>query len=287
MTAEVATAHGAPGVARETLEELWARAEGFGWLAGARPRVVIQTGPGAASGVAGTVESLAGFLREEVGVERIELLDLAGVCASSSLPALEVSAADAAHVVGIAEPVVAVPRLWLEPFFLATVTGVTRDPAGRLSCVLQAQSQALRRAGFGARRRSLVYEAHRLGGSDLAVVCGGSGAEAWWLASPSDVALDRVVAHAAGLDPRTLPDLAALARHELAPPVALVGELSGLRGLAAPAWLARVATARESLGAAVRFAVHDARAVRRNLGRVPHAVRRRLPALLRRRGSAA
>lgn len=286
MTVEVLTARSAPASARKALEELWTRVQALGWLAGAQPRVVLQTGPGAPGAVASTVDSLAAFLRDRAGVERMELLDL-GRSGASSLPALDVSPADAAQVVGIAEPIVTLPRLWLEPFFLVTVTGVTPDPAGRLRGVLHAQAAALRAAGFRARRRSEVYEAHRLGGSDLAVVCGGAGSEGWWLASPNDVALDRVVAHAAGLDPRTLPDLEAVACHELAPPVALVGELPGLAGVARPAWRARLAGAGEALAAAGRFAVHDARAVRRNLGRVPHAVRRRLPSLLRRGGRPA
>jgi hypothetical protein len=118
-------------------------------------------------------------------------------------------------------------------------------------------------------------------------VCGGEGRAAWWLASRSDVALDRVVAHAAGLDPAKTPDLRALARHELVPPVALVEPLPGLEGLVSPAWRAAVARASEAVGAGGRYAAQDVRAFRRNLGRIPHAVRRRLPGLLRREGRTA
>jgi hypothetical protein len=285
VTAEVLAARAEPAAARAALEELWGRVVGLGWLAGARPRTVIQTGPGSPEAVAGSVAALASFLRERLGVERVELLDWTGAGAGGA--ALQTLApGDAVQVMGVAAPTVQVPALWLEPFFLVTVTGVTPNPVARLAAVLAAQLRPLEAVGWRARRRTLVYEAHRLGGSDLALVCGGTPAERWWLASPSDVALDRVVAHAAGLDPRTLPDLEAIARHELPSPVALVDRLPGLEGCAGAPWRAALESAREGLGAGARYLVHDARQMRRNLRRVPHAVRRRLPALLRSGGAA-
>lgn len=287
MTAEVLTARRARCQARHGLDEVWARVESRGWFAGAAPRVIVQVGVGGDTRlVADTVHGLTAFLRSRLGVGRVEVLEFQGGD-WSPLPTLTVSPADALEIVGIAEPRVTLPLLWFEPFFLVTVTGVSTDPAGRLSGVLYAQAEALRAVDWRASRPSLVYEAHRLGGSDLAVACGAALGQGWWLASASDVAVDRAIAHAAGLDPTTLPDLRAVARHEVVPAVGLVEELPGLRGAAGPAWRATLAGARESLVSAARFVAHDVRSVRRNIQRLPHAVRRRLPALLRRGGNGA
>jgi hypothetical protein len=277
------------GQARHGLDELWTRVESRGWFAGAKPRVVVQVVAGGACDprlVADTVRGLGTFLRTRIGVGQLEILDLEG-CDWSPLHTLSVSPADSLTVTGVAEPLVTLPSLWFEALFLITVVGIDTDPAARLRGVLAAQAEPLRATGWRSSRASRVYEAHRLASSDLAVACGAARGRAWWLASTSDVAVDRAVAHAAGLDPATLPDLRAIARHEVLPTLALVEELPGLRGLAAPAWRARLAAARDGLASAGRFAAHDVHAVRRNIGRVPHAVRRRLPALLRRAGGAA
>src|SRR5262249_48366892 len=178
MTAEVLTARRARCQARHGLDEVWARVESRGWFAGAAPRVIVQVGVGGDTRlVADTVHGLTAFLRSRLGVGRGEGLEFQGGD-WSPLPTLTGSPADALQL------------LWFEPFFLVTVTGVSTDPAGRLSGVLYAQAEALRAVDWRASRPSLVYEAHRLGGSDLAVACGAALGQGWWLASASDVAVD-------------------------------------------------------------------------------------------------
>jgi len=284
--AEVLTARRDRVHARHGLDDLWTRVESRGWLVGAAPRVVVQVGGGDERLIADTVQGLASFLRARLGVSRVEALDLRGGD-WSPLRTLTVSPAETLTVVGIAEPRVTLPRLSFERFFLVTVTGVSGDPAGRLRGVLYAQAEPLRAAGWRSSRASRVYEAHRLAGSDLAVACGASRGQGWWCIAPSAVAVDRAAAHAAGLDPATVPDLRAVARHEVVPAMGLVEELPGLRGVAGPAWRASLAGSRERLVSAGRFVADDVRAVRRNISRVPHALRRRLLAVRRRRGRAA
>jgi len=290
MTAEVLTVRRSRSQARHGLDELWQQVESRGWLGGAAPRVVVQVGAGGANGdqrlLSDTVHTLATFLRSRLGVRRVEVVDLEGRD-WSPLRRVAVRPADVIDVIGVAEPRVTLPRIWFEPFFLVTVAAVRTDRAGRLRGVLHAQAEPLRAVGWRASRASRVYEGHRLGASDLAIACGGARGEAWWLASPNDVAVDRVAAHAAGLDSSRLPDVRAVARHEVVPAVALVDELPELRGLAGPAWRAALASTRDRIVTTARFVAEDARTVRRDIGRVPHAVRRRLPALWRRRGSAA
>lgn len=287
MTAEVLTARCERGQARHGLDELWTGVESRGWFAGSVPRVLVQVGAsGDAPLVSDTVHGLVDFLRSRLGVNEVEVLDVESRD-WSPLRRRSVSPAEVVTVAGVAEQRVILPSLWFEPFFLITVTGVSTDFGGRLRGVLYAQGESLRAAGWRASRANRVYEAHRLAGSDLAVVCGAAQGQGWWLASASDVAVDRALAPAAGLDPARLPDLRAVARHEVVQAVARVEELPGLRGLAGPAWRAAFASAHEALASAGRFVAIDARAMRRNIRRVPHALRRRLPALLRRGGTAA
>lgn len=271
----------------EQLEALWRAVEARGWLVGAGPRALIQVcGASDSRSIDETVRGLPAFLKGRLGVSQIELLELAGE-RGSTLPKVTIAPEEALGVVGIAEPVIPLPRCWLEPGFLVTVTNIERDPSARLRGILWAQAEALRAAGGPALRATRVYEAHRLGGSDLAIACGTLDGRSYWLVSPSDVAVDWIAAQAAGLDPTTLPDLRALARHERMPRISCVGEAPALRGLAGAAWRAWLAGAWESGASVVRYVVADARAMRRNVGRVPHAIRRRLPALRRRVGRTA
>ncbi len=118
----------------------------------------------------------------------------------STLPKVTIAPEEALGVVGIAEPVIPLPRCWLEPGFLVTVTNIERDPSARLRGILWAQAEALRAAGGPARRATRVYEAHRLGGSDLAIACGTLDGRSYWLVSPSDVAVDWIAAQAAAIE---------------------------------------------------------------------------------------
>ena len=127
--------------------------------------------------------------------------------------------------------------------------------------------------------RDLVWEAHRLGASDLCVACGSAARTgvAWWVASPSDVALDQAIAAAAGLDTTELPALAALARHEVLPsPPEVRGSLPPLSRYVGAAWRSRMHTAAADVRAFGASAIHDIRMLRRNLGKIPGFVRRRL-----------
>ena len=92
----------------------------------------------------------------------------------------------------------------------------------------------------------LLAEAHRLGASDLAIACGTHPADGdWWVASPSDVLVEGAVARAAGLDPRELPGIRAIARHELLASWEAEQTAPDLRGVATGAVAAAVLAARE------------------------------------------
>src|SRR5262249_10181287 len=132
---------------------------------------------------------------------------------------------------------------------------------------------------------ALVYESHRLGGSDLAVACGTTvrtdeNAEAWWIARRSDVAADLALAHARGFEPRRLPCIQAIAAHELPPGCREIGEaIPRLAGFGTAAALpVRVRVGIAKVAASGRALGHDLRAIRSNLGKIPNFVRRRLAA---------
>lgn len=248
------------------LAQLWGRAEGQGWLATAEPRAVVRVAHGHRSPVVietarSLVEHLGRMgLRTELAEER------AGV-------------AEAVGVAGIALPELAVPAAWLDAFLLITVTGAGPHPDHRLGAVLDAQAEPLRRAGTKAAPGVLALEAHRLGASDLAIVCGEAGSEAWWLVSPSDVAAEMTVARAAGIDPRNLPLFRTLAVHESLPEgVAIDGDLPRLEGLVGSALAARVRRATWTARGVRAAVVRDAGMIRRNLGKVPNFIRRKLAA---------
>ena len=124
---------------------------------------------------------------------------------------------DAVEVQGPSGTGVRVPRAWFDRFFLITVTSVHPDPRWRIGAALQVQAEVLARRNPGLPAAVLLAEAHRLGGADLAVVCGAHRtAGEWWVASPSEVQLEGAVARAAGLAPGNLPALRVIARHESA-----------------------------------------------------------------------
>jgi len=261
MSAVLATSRGGLGA-------LWPEADRRGWLhAEGRPVVIQVARRHRTPAVTETARALAGLLAERSTGCRID-------------PPLD----QAFRVVGVALPRgVAVPASWFEPMFLVTVFGVGPDAFGRLAGPLAAQAEPLAALDPRAPFADLVYEAHRLGASDLVVACG----EGWCALGPSDVALEQALAAAAGVAWEALPYLRTIARHEIVPaPAAVTGELPDLRACLGAAWRARVAAAAATVRGKARGVADDVAALQRNLGRVPHAVRRRLPALARRRRAA-
>lgn len=253
---------------REPLTALWPEAARRGWLQANGRAVVIQVGRRhRTAAVTETARMLAGVLAERSAGARIDPPHDGTV-----------------RVVGVAMPRgVTVPKLWFEPVFLVTVCGVGPDGFGRLAGPLVAQSEALAALNPHASPPALVYEAHRLAASDLVVACG----EGWCALATSDVALEQALAGAAGIAWEELPYLRTIARHELLPPPGrLAGELPDLRRHLGPAWRAQLAAVAAAVRGTARGIAEDVVAVRRNLGRIPHAVRRRLPARLRRRRAA-
>jgi hypothetical protein len=248
------------------LARLWDRLAVRGWLATTEPRVLVRVAEAHRSPlVAETARSLVGrFTRAGVASELID-----------GRP----EHLDAVGVTGIVLPELRVPAAWLDAFVLVTVTGAGPDPDHRLGAILAAQAEPLRWAGTEGSPTALVLEGHRLGASDLVVVCGDAGGEAWWLASPSDVAVEIALARVSGIDGRTLPLVRALAAHESIPPVGAIEgalpRLDGLVGSGLTAGVRRPLWAARGAGAA---AVRDAAMIRRNLGKLPGFVRRKLAA---------
>jgi hypothetical protein len=230
--------------------------------------------------VAETARSLAAFLQTHAGVTA-EILDD------------EFPPAESLRIAGITAPgELAVPAFWFQPHVLVTVAAARPSPRSRIAAVLDAQAAILQRLGNPHAPGDLVYEAHRLAASDLAVACGHVDAadptsRAWWMAASSDVAVDWAVATAAGVAPEALPWLRVVARHEVLPaPPTVRGTLPSLRGLAAAGWRSRAAAMAARLRASRATAERDARMLRRNLHKIPSFVRRRF-ARLRRAGGAA
>jgi hypothetical protein len=250
----------------EALARLWGRVAGQGWLATNEPRVVVRVADAHRSPlVLETARSL---------VERFRNAGLPAELLDGRPPALE-----KVGVTGIALTELRVPAVWLDAFLLATVTGCGPDRDQRLGAILSAQSEPLRWAGTEGSPTVLALEAHRLGASDLVVVCGEVADEAWWIVSPSDVAAEIALARVCGVDGRTLPLIRALAAHELLPSVsAIESALPRLHGLMGSGFAARARrllwAARGTRAAAVR----DAVMIRRNLGKLPGFVRRKLAA---------
>lgn len=264
--ATVLAARQTGGARDAALTQLWRRVDARGWLATSELRVAVRIAEAHRSPlVAETARSLA------------EHLTRAGL--KTELAEARPATMETVGVTGIALPELAIPADWLDAFLLITVTGAGSDRDHRLGAILDAQAEPLRWAGTQAAPAVLALEAHRLAASDLVVVCGEVGAEAWWLISPSDVAAEIAVARCCGLEPRALPLLQALATHESLPDAGPIdGELPRLRGLVGSALVAQLRratwAARDTRAAMVR----DARMIRRNLGKVPNFIRRKLAA---------
>jgi hypothetical protein len=265
------------------LSSLWQRVAELGWLPVATPRIVIQIGQAWRSPIVEeTARSLIEFLGNHVDVA-IDVLDAAAAGDRWGRARVRnVAAEDTLDLSADAmRGALTVPRLWFESFSLVTITGAGPSAASRISCVLDAQADPLRRLGNPPVREALIYEAHRLAGSDLAVACGHVGKDdpasrRWWAVSASDVAVDQAVASEAGIEQPDVRDVRALARHELvAPPPEMLGNLPRLRGHAAPPWQMRVAAVRTTALACRHVLSHDLAMLRSNLHRVPGFLRRR------------
>jgi len=255
-------------------------------------RIVIQIGQRWRSTLSlETALSLAQFLVQRAPHTRIEIFDPAAggseweafaVC--DVVTEAPVCLADRATPAGLRVPV-----LWFESYFLVTVATVGPLRAGRFSGILDAQADPLRQLGNTQPPEVLSYEAHRLARSDLAIACGyvprgEPAAEPWWAVSPSDVAVDQVVARAAGRAPETLPHMHWLANHEvLAPAPEMLGHLPRLPRYAPSVWQARTRLVRLKASTSWHMMVRDMRMVHRNLHRIPHFVRRRVAKILRHR----
>jgi hypothetical protein len=253
--------------ARETaLARLWDRVAERGWLTTAEPRVVVRVADGHRSPLA--VETARSL------VER-----LAGMGVPADLVDGRPAALESVGVAGILLPELHVPAAWLDAFMFVTVTGAGPDPDHRLGAILAAQAEPLRWAGTDGPPTTVALEAHRLGASDLAVVCGDAEGDAWWLVSPSDLAVEIALARACGVDGGTLPLIRALAAHESVPAVGgIEGALPRLGGLVGSGLSARMRRPLWAARGASAAAVRDAAMIRRNLGKLPGFVRRKLAA---------
>jgi hypothetical protein len=263
------------------LRDLAGRIDGLGWLDGAVERAVIHVGSSGRSALAvETARAVATALRDHAPTLRIEMLDLTESGSDRhGFPGVSLDRDDTVTVRGPRGASVHVPRLWFEPFFLATVAAVHPDRRWRIGGVLQAQAEVLAYLNPGAPAGLLLAEAHRLGASDLAVACGGHATRGdWWIASPSDVLVEGAVARAAGLDPRELPGVRAIARHELLTSWEAEHGAPDLRGVASGALAATILAAGERSAAAGRRTIEDVGLMARNLRKVPQALRRRLAA---------
>jgi hypothetical protein len=271
------------------LRDLVSRAAALGWLDGATSRAIVHVGSCGRSALAvETAQALAAALREHAPGLRVDALDAAaGGGDWNGFGRLSLARGDAVVVRGPRGVALHVPKLWFEPFFLVTVAAVRPDRRWRIGGVLQAQAEVLADLNPGAPTGLLLSEAHRLGASDLAVACGThAGTGDWWVASPSDVLAEGAVARAAGIDPRDLPGVRTIARHELVASWEAVQVAPDLRGVAAGSFGATVLAAREQGMAAGRRTIEDVGLVARNLRKVPQALRRRLSARAGKKKSA-
>jgi hypothetical protein len=278
---------GAPRAA--VLRDLLTQAAALGWLDAPAGRAVLHVGTSGRSLLAAeTAQAVAATLRDRVPSLRLEVLDPAEALGEwNGVPRLVVDREETVQVQGPRGIVVRVPCFWFDSFFLVTVAAVHPDRRWRIAGVLQAQAELLAYLNPGMAGSVLLAEAHRLGASDLAIACGSHPADGdWWVASPNDVLVDGSVARAAGIDPRELPSIRTIARHELVESWEATAPAAELSDIAHGAAAARVLEAREQGVIAVRRTLEDARLVTRNLRKVPQALRRRLAARSGKRESA-
>jgi hypothetical protein len=260
------------------LHELWRRVDANGWLAAAAPRVVVHVGQRWRSDlVFATAQSLARTLAARLPSVPIEISD-PGMPRDNAAP---VEGEPTITIAGVAAHTLRVLERWFEPFFLVTVTGAGPDVATRMSAVLDAQGEPLCRLDGTLPPPTAAYEAHRLFASDLVVACttarqADPTSEACWVAGTSDVAVEIALLRASGCDPSQMPYVRMLSAHEVLPGVEVDGVLPELSGYVGPAWRAEVHAARRRLATSQHAVVEDVIAVRRNLKRIPPAVRRRL-----------
>lgn len=267
----------------QALNELWQKPAVQGWLATDAPHVVVHVGQRWRSDlIVQTAKSLVNLFARRLPSDRVELLDPAA--ATNGAPRSHAGAhasARAVTVSGVVAHAVRIPARWFEPFFLVTVTGAGPDSATRMSAVLDAQAEPLLDLNPSVPPASTAYEAHRLFASDLVVACATArytdpASEACWFASPSDVGVEMALMRASGGDPAQLPYVKMLARHELLPAMEADGIAPSLSGYVAPAWRAEMHAARGRLATSRHAVIQDVIAVRRNLRRIPPALRRRL-----------
>jgi hypothetical protein len=227
--------------------------------------VVVQAGPaGAPAIVARTADAIVAAAARRWPQARVLRAPAAGETVRLGSPVLPGG--------------VRVPASWLGSFTSITVSGVVADAGLRMAAVLAAQAGPLLAANPGAPSTALAYEAHRLGASDLCIACGNHpDGRAWWLAG-SDLALETALAAAAGIDPRRLPAIAFLLRHETVTlaPVTVPAVVPSLAGQIAPAWRARLAGVRAAARAGANRLSEDARLAVANIYRTPEFLRRRL-----------
>ncbi len=262
------------------LQELVRRLDAAGLLAAAAPRAVIHVGHRWRSDlVVATARALASAIAERSTSTAVMIED-AGATSNGTAP--RDAAADASvTIAGVAAHALRVPEHWFGSFFLVTVSGAGPDPATRISAVLDAQAESLRRLDPTLPPATAAYEAHRLFASDLAVACAtaclaDATSEACWLAGANDVAVEIALMRASGCDPSPMPYVRMLAKHEVLPEVEVDGATAPLSGYVGPAWRAEVHAARQRFATSRHAVVQDVIAVRRNLKRIPPAVRRRL-----------
>jgi len=258
--------------------ELFLRAHRLGWLDSAFEHVIVQAVDDSPM-VVDTVRALAAFFG--AFGSRVELVGEAAVTPASASPAIrDIAREERLSLVGLGNPArLVVPKLWFEDHYLVTVAGLACDGRSQFKGILDTQSAPLGRLGNPHPDVQLASEAHRLAPSDLCIICGYEGKDRrplWWAVSRSDVGLDGFVCSLAGMERAALPALREVARHELLPSDArTVGptlpecSTARLRPNALRAALGRIRTA-ASAGAM------EWKAIRRNLHRIPHAVRRRL-----------
>ena len=122
---------------------------------------------------------------------------------------------------------------------------------------------------------SAAVKSHFGEATPLAVEHGTPASERWWAVSPSPIALDQHVASAAGLNPRRVPNIQALARHFVLPPVPVCsGALPRLSRCVSPFLYARASRVQSVIQSRFCRLNDDFMASRRNLHKIPELLRR-------------